>query len=520
MAGRKRVCRPADNYDGIEERWETQLQRSWEELDLGGGAALRYVTAKDAHIKPLSNMPGSTGILGPCGICKAGAGPSQDASTPRLFYLKRCQVGLDEHEQHDMSIEAPTHAHIYPAYSFALSPTFNKWVKLTVADVHSLRALPTFQDQGIYFHLNHPIRFIYICGPIVGIRPIPDDSASIPYYVILDIDDSSGQTIEVKLRTIKSATSIEQRNGQNSLGAERRDEGTPSSEDDDETHEVAARSAALNEFVVATSVENISVTNSCSTKGCREKHVLLNDQEVRLYDVIKAKGKIVTYNEARQIELERAFLVRTTDEEMRVWEEYTEFVQKVLSRPWVLDKTALRKIERADRERAAKAAAESRERELVEQAKERKREKRREKNRLRELEEEKQRQKESAELDGNPAKTNNTKRTSIDGILVEETRADLAKASEDRPSKRLSGAASTIRRGTAVTISELEALQRPMDLPNEVMFDAEEEIIARPKPALVRTDVDQAKDANELDDADIESLVSTPRDDARASTDP
>ncbi|KAL9084977.1 MAG: hypothetical protein Q9159_004943 [Coniocarpon cinnabarinum] len=494
MAGRKRVCRPADNHDGTEERWETQLQRSWEELDLGGGAALRYVTAKDAHIKPLSNMPGSTGILGPCGICKAGAGPSQDASSHRLFYLKRCQVGLDEHEQYDMSIEAPTHAQIYPAYSFPLSPTFNKWVKLSVADVHSLRALPTFQDQGIYFHLNHPIRFIYICGPIVGIRPIPDDSASIPYYVILDIDDSSGQTIEVKLRTIKSATSIEQRNGQNSLSAERRDEGTPSSEDDDETREVAARSAALKEFVVATSVENISVTNSCSTKGCREKHVLLNDQELRLYDVIKAKGKIVTYNEARQIELERAFLVRTTDEEMRVWEEYTEFVQKVLSRPWVLDKTALRKIERADRERAAKAAAEGRERELVERAKERKREKR--------------------------PKTNKTKRTSIDGILVEETRADLAKASEDRPSKRLSGTASTIRRGTAVTISELEALQRPMDLPNEVMFDAEEEIIARPKPALVRADVAQAKDANELDDADIESLVSTPRDDARASTDP
>ena len=108
------------------------------------------------------------------------------------------------------------------------------------------------------------------------------------------------------------------------------------------------------------------------------------------------------------------------------------------------------------------------------------------------------------------------KRTSVDGVILEETELDLKKASDERPTNRLSGIASHVRRGTAATVSELVSLRRPSQLPSEVMFDAEEEVgegvIAKPTPALMRTDLDRARDANELDDADIESLVSTPRD--------
>ena len=109
------------------------------------------------------------------------------------------------------------------------------------------------------------------------------------------------------------------------------------------------------------------------------------------------------------------------------------------------------------------------------------------------------------------------KRTSIDGVIIEELHPNLSKASHERWTKRLSGNASTIYRGTALTASELEGLRRSYQIPNETIFDAEEatddttdNIILRPKPALMRTDLKSAKeDANELDEAEIESLVST-----------
>lgn len=111
------------------------------------------------------------------------------------------------------------------------------------------------------------------------------------------------------------------------------------------------------------------------------------------------------------------------------------------------------------------------------------------------------------------------KRTSVDGVIIDETDLDLRKASQDRPAKRLSGSKSTVRRGTAVTASELEGLRRPSQIPGEVMFDAEnpeddpeDDIITKPKLALMRTDLDRQKDANELDDPEIESLVSSPQD--------
>lgn len=34
---------------------------------------------------------------------------------------------------------------IYPAFCFQASPTYNKWVKLTAADVHGLRSHPGFE---------------------------------------------------------------------------------------------------------------------------------------------------------------------------------------------------------------------------------------------------------------------------------------------------------------------------------------------------------------------------------------
>lgn len=260
-------------------------------------------------------------------------------------------------------------------------------------------------DQGILFHLNHPIRFAYVCGPIVGIRPIPDDSATVPYYVLLDIDDSSGQTVEVKIRTIKPPRQqpTDRAGRYNDLqksGAE--DDNQSESSDAEEAKAATKKSSALKPFTAATNVDNIKITNACAVKDCREKHLLLNDKIVELHTVIKAKGTITSYHGMRQIALERAFLVHTTDEEIRIWEEYTAFCMEVLTKPWHIDKKTMRQLERADRERVAKSANEARKMEELARDKESHLAKRREKHRAREAKEERKRQREKAELDGNP----------------------------------------------------------------------------------------------------------------------
>lgn len=259
------------------------------------------------------------------------------------------------------------------------------------------------KDQGIYFHLNHPIRFVYISGPIVGIRPIPDDSASVPYFVILDIDDSSGQTIEVKVRTVKprlqSVTNRPKQRIESARDITHHD--TPSQSSDEGVDDQLRHSSTLKTFTADTNIENIKITNACSVEDCREKHVQLNGHILDIHTVIKAKGTITSYNDTRQIELERAFVVRTTDEELRIWEEYTAFCMNALSKPWKLDKTVLRKMERMDRERVSKAALENRKKEEKQRLRDHKHERRRERHRVREAEAEKKRQSERAELDGN-----------------------------------------------------------------------------------------------------------------------
>ena len=164
---------------------------------------------------------------------------------------------------------------------------------------------------------------------------------------------------------------------------------------------MAKKTPTLNSFVVDTHVDNIKVTNACSIKQCRDKHVMLNGQSIGLHTTLKAKGKITAYNDIRQIELERAFIVRTTDQEVRVWKEYTVFCKQVLLRPWKLDKNELRKMERKDRESATKATVARNNRQDRERERERILERKRDKRRIEEAQKERIRQSESTILDGN-----------------------------------------------------------------------------------------------------------------------
>ena len=224
--------------------------------------------------------------------------------------------------------------------------------------------------------------------------------------MILDIDDGSGDLIEVKLIASKASQELN-----------RRDESALTLKDDNESlddssarvPEDALRTSAGSrankskpqQSIINTNVENINVTNYCSDRDCHEWHPRIDGTVIDIGTVLKAKGTITSYNDVYQVQLERAFLIQTTDEELRVWDDYTSFVNKTLSKPWVLDKPKLRELEREHRQTARKAEVERERRRQEDQRREQRRCEKREMMRKREEREEMARQAERVELDGN-----------------------------------------------------------------------------------------------------------------------
>ncbi|KAF2853127.1 hypothetical protein T440DRAFT_515855 [Plenodomus tracheiphilus IPT5] len=197
-----------------------------------------------------------------------------------------------------MSTHQPAHPYrLYPAYCFRASPTFNTWVKLTASDVQGLRSEPDFQGQNIYFHLNHPIRFVRLVGVIVAIDDIN------VRYTVLTIDDGSGANIELKIVRIPSP-------GRNPLDTSS-----------------------------TTTIDNVKVI---SRFGVFE--VLVDQHSLDIGTVIKAKGTISMFRGIKQLDLKRIWVVATTNEEAQAWAEAAAFKQSVLSKPWHISKTEGKKI--------------------------------------------------------------------------------------------------------------------------------------------------------------------------------
>ncbi|CAN9141392.1 unnamed protein product [Alternaria sp. RS040] len=188
-----------------------------------------------------------------------------------------------------MSTQASSRPYrLYPAYCFKASPTYNTWVKLTAADVQALRSEKEFQAQrGLYFHLNHPIRYVRIVGVVVAIDEIN------LRYTALTIDDGSGATIELKIVRIPPVE-------QNPIDT--------------------------------SSNTKVSNLNIVSRLGIFE--VVVDDQPLDIGSIVKAKCTISEFRGNKQLELQRISVITTTDEEARAWAETAAFKQTVLSRPW------------------------------------------------------------------------------------------------------------------------------------------------------------------------------------------
>ncbi|KAF2274091.1 uncharacterized protein EI97DRAFT_382203 [Westerdykella ornata] len=231
-----------------------------------------------------------------------------------------------------MSTHISPNYKLYPAYCFRISPTYDAWVKMTAADVQALQTVPEFQGQRIYFHLNHPIRYICLVGLIVAIDDVN------PRYTIFTLDDSSGVTIEVKIIRLRP-----------------------------------------DEYDPAQSPSNTMVENVNVYSGLGNFAVMVNGEEIDVGTVLKVKGTISEFRGNKQVELKRVWIVKTTDEEVKAWLETARFKKEVLDVPWHITKGEHRRIVVAEKyEKKKRAEKERLQREYEEKRMERKRRKEKE----------------------------------------------------------------------------------------------------------------------------------------------
>ncbi|RGP70675.1 ob-fold nucleic acid [Fusarium longipes] len=198
----------------------------------------------------------------------------------------------------------PDKPQVYPRYCFHLAPTVNQWCPFRATDVHGLDHHTGFEGENFYFYRNLPIKWVRIVGIVVAI----DEFTGRRVYTI---DDSSGVCIECTVAIpIFSG-------GDGDTAA---------------TGGAAPKRAEANLPLSTDPFPTIDV-------GC----------------VVDVKGGLSTFRDERQLTIEKMVAVRSTQQEVALWEKRVRFQSEVLDKPWVLRKSEIRRC-RHEAERSEEAA--------------------------------------------------------------------------------------------------------------------------------------------------------------------
>ncbi|KAL2016097.1 hypothetical protein VTK56DRAFT_4271 [Thermocarpiscus australiensis] len=188
---------------------------------------------------------------------------------------------------------------IYPQYCFHLSPTINRWCHFRIADIQDLTAHPGFQGQDVYFHLNHPIKWVRIAGVVVAV----DERETRHIYTI---DDSSGAAIECVVNVTPQARP-------------------------------------------GTSAATAATSGAKSNGSANELRPLpAIDGPIDVGHVLDVKGSVGMFRDMKQIRAEKIVHLRSTEQEVTFWEKVVLLKREVLSRPWVLDRREVRRCRREE----------------------------------------------------------------------------------------------------------------------------------------------------------------------------
>ncbi|AEO64125.1 99926bca-d9f9-4247-a565-df7e8426406a [Thermothielavioides terrestris] len=185
-----------------------------------------------------------------------------------------------------------TKPELYPQYCFHLSPTINRWCHFRIADIWRLRCHPGFQGQDVYFHLNHPIKWIRISGVVVAIT----EREKKHFYTI---DDGSGATLECVVN-VPGTAAVE------------------------------------------------AAPNGKQNPNPNPNPLPVIDAPIDVGHVLDIKGSVGTFRKDKQIRAEKIVHLRTTEQEVAFWEKVAQLKRDVLSKPWVLDPREVRRCRKEE----------------------------------------------------------------------------------------------------------------------------------------------------------------------------
>lgn len=213
--------------------------------------------------------------------------------------------------------------------------------------------------------MNHPIRFIYLCGVVASV-------SFFDRFILVTLDDSSGASIEVKIDRIPAPTPgvLQTEYSQPDVEEGAYEYTRPSKSDDlDDSDSDGSNSfdeRGLKSFerrdgkkrppksgplMTDTHVENVKIITRGDGLKCYV-HVKVDDCVIGNGTALKVRGTPQIWAQTFQLRLERACLVRSQDEESRIWNEYSLFVETILSNPWILTQQEIIALELEDKELA------------------------------------------------------------------------------------------------------------------------------------------------------------------------
>ena len=165
--------------------------------------------------------------------------------------------------------------------------------------------------QDLYFHLNHPIKWVQVAGIVVAI----DEFYGRRIYTI---DDSSGATIECVLNVPKQNANLAA---------------------------ISATAADGNAGGAAVKDKKVTTTSAQTAAAPDEVKPVL-DGDVDVGDILTVKGNITVFRNTKQIRVYRIIHLRCTEDEVQFWNKMTELHANVLSAPWCLTEKEIKRCRR------------------------------------------------------------------------------------------------------------------------------------------------------------------------------
>ncbi|TVY36320.1 Protein stn1, partial [Lachnellula subtilissima] len=177
---------------------------------------------------------------------------------------------------------------IYPDYCHDLSPTIKRWCPLRATDIYALDWWEMFNNgRPVYHHGNHPVKWVRVTGVIVAVDEFYGRK-------VVTLDDSSGMCIECTCPAPAPQAAT--------LRAD----------------------AAARPTVVVTRNKAAAVAQQTEGPTVANPKIPWDDVDVGV--VVKIKGAVKDFREdERQVEIIKVEVLRSTDQEVRCWDEVFAF---------------------------------------------------------------------------------------------------------------------------------------------------------------------------------------------------